>query len=98
MKTNRAFKTLEISCKNKVLKLLVMRRKLCGTQLCHQCIDACKNQVPNHQPSVWSPSASVPLGIWPYGPSIKVLALVPVEGEPGRLFVPAALLVRLAPK
>lgn len=78
--------------KNKVLKLLVMRMKLCGTQLCHQCIDACRNQVHNHQPSVWSPSASVPVGIWPYGPSIKVLALVPVEGEPGHLFVPAASL------
>lgn len=92
VKTNRAFKTWEVSCKNKVLKLLVMRSKLCGTQLCHQCTDACRNQVPSHQPSLWSPSASVPVGTWPYDPRIKVLALVLVGGEPGRLFIPASWL------
>lgn len=92
VKTNLAFKTWKVSCKNKVLKLLVMRSKPCGTQPCHQCTDACRHQVPGHQPSLWSPSASVPVGTWPYDPRIKVLALVPVGGEPGRLFILASRL------
>lgn len=76
VKTNRTFQICVASCKNKILEFLMMRLKLCVTQLYYHCTDACKHQVPSHN-SVCS--HAMPLYHYEFGfttPTLKVLALV----------------------